>query len=547
MDDSTKDGSDSDWDSTLDFTSPRQVGIGQLRPQFEGEIEEESALSGESDIEEEQDMPNDKNVIRNVLNPVEDRPRAVTPTQKENNIILAQKQQNLKKKEQPANIASQQPKTEEDSPPHNFRDPGQTSPLAAQLSPPGKDRKGASYDPTPSPAPRGIPVNQGSIKSIGSWDDSDPDERTLKEIRSNYQQEKQREERLKAKEDNSIYDEPDTARSEGTWKSWKFGKKSKGKNGKQKGSAQNTPRGQPPPESARSQRLQVQGQPERIIQTEKPQQAERSPQVATRLQPAESSQIYAKAQPVERSRQVVQGDGSRLQVQSSPNVQYEPTLNPVLSSRQEVMSPSMIEVYDHKYINQPSVPEFSSLDMPSDTVPQFVDPERLFVQDKETGRQIYYFGHGNMRYYEVNTEEDEAKLPQIADRVDKVMQRLWQEVFSLLRILLSFFIWFAVELFRFLAKHIFQPLIVGIFVTLGDYVVKPFLSAVFNGFMQPTSIFCWNVFTGMRHMFNPIGEILRRIFEQMAMLFRSIRLFELTWVTERPTLRQATDRFVENV
>ncbi|KAH3887513.1 hypothetical protein DPMN_011530 [Dreissena polymorpha] len=115
-----------------------------------------------------------------------------------------------------------------------------------------------------------------------------------------------------------------------------------------KGSAQNTPRGQPPPESARSQRLQVQGQPERIIQTEKPQQAERSPQVATRLQPAESSQIYAKAQPVERSRQVVQGDGSRLQVQSSPNVQYEPTLNPVLSSRQEVMSPSMIEVYDHK-------------------------------------------------------------------------------------------------------------------------------------------------------------------------------------------------------
>ena len=65
MDDSTKDGSDSDWDSTLDFTSPRQVGIGQLRPQFEGEIEEESALSEESDIEEEQDIPNDKNVIRN--------------------------------------------------------------------------------------------------------------------------------------------------------------------------------------------------------------------------------------------------------------------------------------------------------------------------------------------------------------------------------------------------------------------------------------------------------------------------------------------------
>lgn len=65
MDDTQKEGSDSDWDSTLDFTSPRQVGIGKLRPDPATEIDEESALSEESDIDAEESLPNDKQVIRN--------------------------------------------------------------------------------------------------------------------------------------------------------------------------------------------------------------------------------------------------------------------------------------------------------------------------------------------------------------------------------------------------------------------------------------------------------------------------------------------------
>lgn len=65
MDDTQKEGSDSDWDSTLDFTSPRQVGIGQLRHDPATEIDEESALSEESDIDAEQSLPNDRQIIRN--------------------------------------------------------------------------------------------------------------------------------------------------------------------------------------------------------------------------------------------------------------------------------------------------------------------------------------------------------------------------------------------------------------------------------------------------------------------------------------------------
>ena len=99
----------------------------------------------------------------------------------------------------------------------------------------------------------------------------------------------------------------------------------------------------------------------------------------------------------------------------------------------------------------------------------------------------------------------------------------------MIRILLSIFIWFFIELFRYIAKHILQPIIHGIFATVGDFVFKPLLSALFNGFLQPLSIFFWNVFTGMRHMFRPIGEILERVFQQFAMLFRSIRLCDLHW------------------
>ena len=68
MDDTQKDGSDSDWDSTLDFTSPRQPNF---MPRMQQEIEdEESALSNESDIEEENiDVAvHDRNAVNNERN-----------------------------------------------------------------------------------------------------------------------------------------------------------------------------------------------------------------------------------------------------------------------------------------------------------------------------------------------------------------------------------------------------------------------------------------------------------------------------------------------
>ncbi|XP_060608320.1 uncharacterized protein LOC132760355 isoform X2 [Ruditapes philippinarum] len=508
MDDTQNDGSDSDWDSTLDFTSQRHPGIGQLKPGINLEIEEESALSDESDLDVEDNLPNDKQVIKNDLKPVEERPRAPSPNisshsnrgnQKENNIVLAQKQQQKQSQqahrtEQPANQHAQ--KTDiPDPPPYNFRDAitdSRQTPEPAERGPPGKDKKGTAYDPAPSPTPRGIQKQQGSIRSIGSWDDSDPDERTLREIRTNYRQEKQREE-LKVKEETSIVeDPPQTARSETTWRSWKFGKKNKG-----------------PKNNTQSQASVVQATP-RL--RDAPQQSARS------------------------QTRTVQGVN--------------------VSHRGEVTSPAMVEVFDQRYSTSPPMPQIQYVQYPAPAVAPppvqkeeelLEDPPRLFMKDEDTGRYVYYFGHGNLRYYEVNEEYDEAKLPPIADKVDRIVQRVWQEVFAVLRIVLSILIWFCVELFRFLAKHIFQPLIVGVFVTLGDFVIKPFLSAMFNGFVQPGSIFFWNVFTGMRHMFSPVGDILRKVLEQFAMLFRSVRLFDITWVSGRENTHHLQPHVIQTV
>ena len=66
MDDTEKDGSDSDWDSTLDFTSPRHPGNFMPRMQHSEIEDEESALSNESDVDLDEQIEvnvSEKNVI----------------------------------------------------------------------------------------------------------------------------------------------------------------------------------------------------------------------------------------------------------------------------------------------------------------------------------------------------------------------------------------------------------------------------------------------------------------------------------------------------
>ncbi|KAL3842673.1 hypothetical protein ACJMK2_020662 [Sinanodonta woodiana] len=491
MDDNPTD-SDSDWDSTLDFTSPRQTG-GPAPPRGKLEIEEEDIV--EEDIEEEgggyssvrfelskpvlkERSINDQKAVQNGVTDSPQVDKSTSQIAAENPYSSVQK---LQKPNEPSPILKKagQRTSSDEQPPYNFRSAmnGSTTPEPTAQKP-GKEKKGTVYDRPPSPKPTSLPATRDSFRSSGSWDDTEVDaDQTLKELRETFHREKRKEQakeqararedlKLKLDGDKSQTEEPQpTNRSEVTWKSWASNKFSK----KQKGGSQSMPA---PPMSSRSQN----------------------------------------PQPL----------NNRNMTLSAP-IEMAPSLD-------NVASPEQVEagmLYDPylKYYPAPVVME------PDE---EFEEPKKLYVKDEDRGRYLYYFGYGHKRYYEVNEELDEAVLPGVADSTEKFVRRAWQEFFALLRIITSIFIWFLVELFRFLAHHIIQPIVVGIFLNLGDYLVKPLLSTLFNGFVQPCSTFWWNVFSGMKHMFGPIGEILNRVFTQFAMLFRSIRFFEIHWNTGHP-------------
>lgn len=122
-------------------------------------------------------------------------------------------------------------------------------------------------------------------------------------------------------------------------------------------------------------------------------------------------------------------------------------------------------------------------------------------------------------------------FPLLICRLETIFQRIWQEFFGALRIVTSFFILFVVELFKYIIKYVFQPIFIGIFITTGDYVMKPVLSVLFNGFMHPTGVFCWNCCVTTKVVCNPIVEILRKILLQFAMCCRSVRCAQIFWKT----------------
>lgn len=132
-------------------------------------------------------------------------------------------------------------------------------------------------------------------------------------------------------------------------------------------------------------------------------------------------------------------------------------------------------------------------------------------------------------------------------RLEQIFQRIWQEFFGALRIVTSFFILFVVEMFKYIIKYVFQPIFIGIFITTGDYVMKPVLSVLFNGFMHPTGVFCWNCCVTTKVVCNPIVEILRKILLQFAMCCRSVRCAQIFWKTGEHGPRTIEEEEIKHV
>ncbi|OWF46763.1 uncharacterized protein LOC110455234 [Mizuhopecten yessoensis] len=485
--------SDSDWDSTLDFTSPRQTGPHQTPHIQLTEEEDNDDYSRNESVISNKDRPKPKERIPVPANqpvpPVKDDEDASVNS---NLYATVQKGKNGNRSNQgtPRSSRAALGERDGDPPPYNFRGAlnGAITPDKQRTAqPPGRDQKEGLYDtvaferaPSPHPAPspagkRALEKPSDSINSMGSWDDSDQDERTLRELRENFRQEKQKEQqaedlKLKLQREAELekLDEGQmTNRSEATWKSWASGGRGKKKN----------------PASSRNKAMKSE-----------------SAAAVTR-----EHRIALKAETPRTNREVALAVGQG-----------------------QVIEPKFIKAETQPESRIEAVSPAKDIAMES---PAYIDPP--FIVKDEDGRSVYYFGHGSLQYYEVEDDASAAFMPRIAEKAEIVLQRIYQEFFGLLRIITSVVILLIVELMKYIIKYIIQPLIVGVFGTMGDYIAKPVFSLAFNGFVHPFGVFMWNCFMTLRHMFSPISEILRKVFIQLAMLCRSIRCVEIHWKTNR--------------
>ena len=105
---------------------------------------------------------------------------------------------------------------------------------------------------------------------------------------------------------------------------------------------------------------------------------------------------------------------------------------------------------------------------------------------------------------------------------------LWREMFGVLQIIVNFFIIFVLELFKTIIRSV-RYLLTGILYTIGDHLMKPLLSAIFNNFVQPPFVFALNVFTILGNVLKPILALTREILSQVTIPLRACRLFVFNW------------------
>ena len=107
------------------------------------------------------------------------------------------------------------------------------------------------------------------------------------------------------------------------------------------------------------------------------------------------------------------------------------------------------------------------------------------------------------------------------------VQRGWQEFFGALRILTSIAVFLVVEALNYITNHVARPLFLGVVVMTGNRLIKPVLAGLFNLILQPFVIFLWNFVSGVRHVCQPVIDILGGIMSKFAILLQAFRLEEV--------------------
>ncbi|KAF2904944.1 hypothetical protein ILUMI_01225 [Ignelater luminosus] len=151
-----------------------------------------------------------------------------------------------------------------------------------------------------------------------------------------------------------------------------------------------------------------------------------------------------------------------------------------------------------------------------------------YKSEKNAARvDVYYFDHGNAAYYRTTDSPPLILTEILAEKAENYATKFWAELFGTIYIGFAFFTSFFLQFFRFVLHSIVRPLTIGVLQLISDYFFKPFLATLFNAVIQPPLIFFYNIATSLRDLCDPIAEGLGYFLRETAVVFKSIRLFEM--------------------
>lgn len=173
----------------------------------------------------------------------------------------------------------------------------------------------------------------------------------------------------------------------------------------------------------------------------------------------------------------------------------------------------------------------SRVDHPAATkrLPDFPEPQFASTRSSEVHIGIYPFDHGHADYLQTHENPPQALSVILAERTIGYATRFWSEFFGSIHIGVAFVITFILQTYRFLLYSLVNTLLVGILHMTSDYLLKPILTALFNGFVQPPIIFCFNVLSSVRDVLEPVADTLNNFMKPLATVGRSVRLVDTTY------------------
>ncbi|GFO50676.1 sarcosine dehydrogenase, mitochondrial-like protein [Plakobranchus ocellatus] len=161
--------------------------------------------------------------------------------------------------------------------------------------------------------------------------------------------------------------------------------------------------------------------------------------------------------------------------------------------------------------------------------PGFGKASPVFVSDTEGKRYIFYFEEGSPHFVEVEDDDVGAFLPGKIEELERLFRRVWREVFAVLRVITSFFVLFVSELLRFLLHSVVRTLVLDTVVALGDQLLKPLLTVLYNAVLQPVFAITWNICNSVFHAVDPLIRLSGVVLSQVAMVLGAFRLFVINY------------------